>query len=670
MFFDEMDFRSFMMQEVDGEFKFLFEGCIDDNHWSPSSKLVNNEALVIDVKPLTSIHPLDFVEDVANSDDASARDNENPMVGITLPPLPEAASKVASEASDPLDVDSDPDIFEFPSDKEATASYDAIRARKIEKDIAYAELERKCNEALFDLDRNPLVADMRTKIETFLKSKALNRRERLKLFEIQLFQEMDALKQDRDSIVAKVVPDAATKLIRSDEMGMLVAKLVKASVIYGWCAAFEVAKLKDPFVMEKMAGYRPSLKQEYDQAGDNLANASYPFYLNMSMTPMLLWNNCCRRNQSLCVQILRLMCGPSSPLQRYILLDNVNLGVLVSKGSCGPFSSLGCFILLDNVNLGLMGGPSSSLRRYILIDNVNLVIGFALNIIKCSWEILVKLPSFALGIDDGKTTGVLPKKKSKPINQEPQSKTDFKKLMNKFMDDQRVSKQTNRTDPPPPPQAQTEHVNVVFTRNGKSDDSLKIQKDSPPPIIVNNKIKKDKPIKTSKKGYYVVKINEYPFLNNDVRNGLEDFKRCIRNMRYVHWKLFARDDGKTTSVLPNKESKTVNQEPQSKTDLEKSITKFLDGQRVTNRFFKNNANDMIKKIKQNEKNFQTKIKNMERKINEWSESQNVSSNQTDRTDPPPPQAQTEHVNAVFTGSLKSDYSLKIQKDPPPQKDPQ
>ncbi|GJU29780.1 reverse transcriptase domain-containing protein [Tanacetum coccineum] len=154
-------------------------------------------------------------------------------------------------------------------------------------------------------------------------------------------------------------------------------------------------------------------------------------------------------------------------------------------------------------------------------------------------------------------------------------------------------------------------------------------------------------------------------LKNDVKNDLEEFKRCIRSMRTVHWKLFARDDGKTTGVLPNKESKTVNQDPQAETDLEKSITKFLNGQRVTNMFFKNNANDMILKMKQNEKNFQTKIKNMERKIDEWSKSQNVSLEQTERTDPPPPQAHTEQVNAVFTESGKSDDHLKIQKDPPP-----
>ncbi|GKC30945.1 reverse transcriptase domain-containing protein [Tanacetum coccineum] len=105
-------------------------------------------------------------------------------------------------------------------------------------------------------------------------------------------------------------------------------------------------------------------------------------------------------------------------------------------------------------------------------------------------------------------------------------------------------------------------------------------------------------------------------LNKDVRNDLEDFKRRIRSMRTVHWKLYDNDDRKTTGVLPNKKSKTVNQEPQTKTDLEKSITKFLDDQRVINIFFKNNVNDMILEMKKNKNNFQTKIKNMDRKIDE------------------------------------------------------
>ncbi|GKA24790.1 hypothetical protein Tco_0710823 [Tanacetum coccineum] len=155
-------------------------------------------------------------------------------------------------------------------------------------------------------------------------------------------------------------------------------------------------------------------------------------------------------------------------------------------------------------------------------------------------------------------------------------------------------------------------------------------------------------------------------LNNDVRNDLEDFKRCVNSMRTIHDKLFDRDNGKTTGVLPNKKSKPINQEPQSKTDFERLMTKFLDDQRVTNMFFKNNVNDMILKMRQNEKNFQIKIKMMERKMDEWSKSQNISLEQTDQTKPPPPpQAQTKQVNAIFTRSGKSDDSLKNKKDPPP-----
>ncbi|GKA79776.1 hypothetical protein Tco_0786372 [Tanacetum coccineum] len=64
-------------------------------------------------------------------------------------------------------------------------------------------------------------------------------------------------------------------------------------------------------------------------------------------------------------------------------------------------------------------------------------------------------------------------------------------------------------------------------------------------------------------------------LNNDVKHDLEHFKSCTRSMRTVHDTLFDKDD-------------------QSKTDLEKSITKFLDGERVTNMF-------MVRVVEENER---------------------------------------------------------------------
>ena len=135
-------------------------------------------------------------------------------------------------------------------------------------------------------------------------------------------------------------------------------------------------------------------------------------------------------------------------------------------------------------------------------------------------------------------------------------------------------------------------------------------------------------------------------LNKDVKNDLEDFKRCIRSMRTDHDKLFDKED-------------------HFKTDFEKSLTKFSDSQRVFCVFVKKNVNEMIINKTKNEKNFQTKIKNMERKMDEWEKSQNISFKQPDITDPPPPPAEVEHVNVVSTVNGKSDDPLKNQKDPTP-----
>nr|GFA31214.1 hypothetical protein [Tanacetum cinerariifolium] len=62
--------------------------------------------------------------------------------------------------------------------------------------------------------------------------------------------------------------------------------LVKASMFHGRCVSFkEVANFKEPFALEKMPGYRPSSKEEFDRASDGLANASYPFLVELTMDP-------------------------------------------------------------------------------------------------------------------------------------------------------------------------------------------------------------------------------------------------------------------------------------------------------------------------------------------------------------------------------------------------
>ncbi|GKD71357.1 hypothetical protein Tco_1325447 [Tanacetum coccineum] len=314
---------------------------------------------------------LEGLMNVADSDDPSYGEDEQTLIGPSLSPHPEAskkfkilgkrkvasgvpgkalppmvqkviaqASKVAGEASTPLDVDSDFDIHEFPSAKElkdvtdchrvvahvtppswkqhlreisieqlcdihdraymrqvvldnvlnsktqelifalhkAKTSYDAIRARDLDKDRAYAELERKCNEALQDLDKNPLVSDMHAKIKDLQGHVDGLHSEYSRLTVEEKKWEIDSLNQDRAVVVSKVIPDATMKLIRSDDLGVLIAKLVRSSIIYGRCQAFkEVAAMEEPFVLQKISSYQPLSKEEYDQAGDGLANASYPF---------------------------------------------------------------------------------------------------------------------------------------------------------------------------------------------------------------------------------------------------------------------------------------------------------------------------------------------------------------------------------------------------------
>ncbi|GKC36614.1 hypothetical protein Tco_1048998, partial [Tanacetum coccineum] len=314
--FLEMDLRSFMMEGVDGEFNFIPEDGLDKEGNSPSTRSVNNEAPTIDAEPLTTVHPSEFAEN--------------------------------------LDVDSDPDIHEFPSAKElkdssnfhwvvapvtppswkqhlkeisleklydihdraymrqvilnnmlnikthklmsilskARASCDAIREREVKKDKAYAKLERKFNEALQDLEKNSLswicvprlrlYKDRLTNSTVSLESE----RERLKSSEVHLLQEINSLRQDRVVVVSKVVPHVAMEIVRSDEMGLLVTRLVKVAMFRGWCTAFEeVADLKEPFILEKMPGYRPSFGKEFNQAGDDLAIASYPFIAEATVDP-------------------------------------------------------------------------------------------------------------------------------------------------------------------------------------------------------------------------------------------------------------------------------------------------------------------------------------------------------------------------------------------------
>ncbi|GJS72829.1 hypothetical protein Tco_0705670, partial [Tanacetum coccineum] len=97
----EMDFRSFMIQGVNGEFNFLPEGGFDDNQGSFFVKSVNNETLIIDAEPISVVLPANVADNIVDSSNTSS-DDELPPVHPATSSLPEA-SKVVSDAPTPLD---------------------------------------------------------------------------------------------------------------------------------------------------------------------------------------------------------------------------------------------------------------------------------------------------------------------------------------------------------------------------------------------------------------------------------------------------------------------------------------------------------------------------------------------------------------------------------------
>nr|GEY16003.1 hypothetical protein [Tanacetum cinerariifolium] len=91
-----------------------------------------------------------------------------------------------------------------------------------------------------------------------------------------LCQEIEEVKHDMREVVSKVVTYACMELLHSDEFGRLVEKLVSLAITFGRCMAYEqVAKMKEPFNLSKVKGYRPLYEKEHTQASNDLTTTTF-----------------------------------------------------------------------------------------------------------------------------------------------------------------------------------------------------------------------------------------------------------------------------------------------------------------------------------------------------------------------------------------------------------
>ncbi|GJS38268.1 hypothetical protein Tco_0563311 [Tanacetum coccineum] len=184
-----------------------------------------------------------------------------------------------------------------------------MRARELAREEECEGLRAKCEAAMTDFDKNPAVLLLREKMSSLaaeakehkgnldrlmlesqkwsgyqvslsaLESKVASleaEKANLEATEASLRQEIEEVKHDRREVVSKVVPYACMELLHSDELGRLVGKLVSSAITFGRCRAYEqVARMKEPFDLSKVKGYRPSYEKEHTQASNDLATATF-----------------------------------------------------------------------------------------------------------------------------------------------------------------------------------------------------------------------------------------------------------------------------------------------------------------------------------------------------------------------------------------------------------
>nr|GEU91651.1 hypothetical protein [Tanacetum cinerariifolium] len=157
-----------------------------------------------------------------------------------------------------------------------------MRARDLAHVEEYEGLRSKCEDVMNDFDKNPAVLRLQEKMSSLavslsaFESKVASLEAEKANLEASLCQEIEEVKHDRREVVFKVVPYACMELLNSDELGRLVGKLVSSAITFGRCRAYEhVARMKVPFDLSKVKGYRPSYKKEHTQSSNDLATATF-----------------------------------------------------------------------------------------------------------------------------------------------------------------------------------------------------------------------------------------------------------------------------------------------------------------------------------------------------------------------------------------------------------
>ncbi|GKB55602.1 hypothetical protein Tco_0911788 [Tanacetum coccineum] len=278
-----MAFGNFMFAEDDEEMSFLPRDPSTGFGVVSPSALINNEPPLLEVEPLDSANLEQLVKNTMNSGGSLAREEilvigsgsvaeimknrKCRTKGYTKPLVKHKPVYVGLSKAPELQTAIDCHLMIFNVTPLAWRSYlnnqldvelldlhDHCYARQTmerekAKDREYEELMQKCDAAMTGFDNNHAVNVLHHKIKSLSDEVAALdvKKGKLEVAEATLHQEFEAVKCDRAEVVLKVVPYVVMELVHSNEMAMLVGKLVSSTIFYGRCAAFEeVAIIADP----------------------------------------------------------------------------------------------------------------------------------------------------------------------------------------------------------------------------------------------------------------------------------------------------------------------------------------------------------------------------------------------------------------------------------------
>ncbi|GJS05996.1 hypothetical protein Tco_0362792 [Tanacetum coccineum] len=207
-------FKNFMIKGIDDEFNFLPKEPTDDPGTGSLFISINIETPATVVEPLNTVDPSHFSENMADSEDSPSTNKDVVLVSafvaentkdqkVTIPlktsgkrkqtaPTPstrttrQKTQKHSTRGSKAASLRIFVVCADFPKAKElkdakdyhwvvshvtppswkVRADCDAIQERGKIKDRGYVEFEAKCNATLEDLEKNPLVLDLREEIKT------------------------------------------------------------------------------------------------------------------------------------------------------------------------------------------------------------------------------------------------------------------------------------------------------------------------------------------------------------------------------------------------------------------------------------------------------------------------------------------------------------------------